>query len=521
MAIGIGHGKEAVPTVIGNHDFTATMVGDAGATPKLCLGWLVKSTTDDVIESDGYLSHGGTDGVSQFCQDVAVEDGVDPSIVRVALTNTNGGATTQDMIRLRRASNTSDVTNNDCALRFVSFPSAGTVRLNVRIAPPAGYYLVFLLIGGSDFTCLLDCFNQVISSGTPVDRTGLGVPADAALVYFWDRTVGADATDGGLHAGFWSASAHSGKAAHHGTFDRAASPPANQAEVRDDSNAIDIDGVSERRATLSQLPTGYRVTIPGGSPSYANQKCVVAMNFNKKRVAWAGVFQTPTALGAYSWKDPHLRPELAIAFLTRRPNVNAGDGAGSADSSVQGFAVWTADRSSALVVSQDDVVPTVAKMHGAARFVSIPREDGQLTGNPTTPAADDAVLADATQAAEGFDFTFTRTSSIARMVPMLVIGNEQTLVPTPALLGVATPAVTARQNQLPTPAPLLLRAPVPFIGQIRPTPAQLGIAAPSVTLDLPLPAMPGFEDAPPPPLADFAGEAMLGLLPRGRAWGRS
>ena len=517
MAIGIGHGKTPVNTVIGNQVFSATMVGDVGATPKLVLAFLVRGTTNDVVEADGYLTWGASDGVQVFCEDVAVEDAVATSIGRRGLlANT---ATSVDIIRTRTAANTADTSNVQCALRFVSF-SASSVTLNVRIAPPAGYFLVFVLIGGSDFTALVDNFTTTVNVGTPLDRTGLGVPAEAAILCATRLSIGATTGGIGPTIGFWSASAHSLLAALSSDFRTGQNPPAVEQEVRSDVNAVGITGATEHGCTLSQIATGYRVTAQLGQP-FVNQKCIIAMSFSKKLVAWTGFLDTPTALGGYSWKSPHLRPKLALAALTRRPNVNTGDGAGSADSSVAGFGVWTSALESALAISQENgTSPTVSKMHQAGRFLSIPRTDGQLIGDPTTPNPEDAILGSATEGAEGLEFTFTRTSSVARKIPMLVLGDEQTLVPTPALVGLLEPSVNLLQLQLPSPVLIPLVEPPPFLGFIRPTPVAIGVLALPVALDLPEPATPGFEDGPPPPFAEFYGTLLLDLLPRGLAWTR-
>jgi hypothetical protein len=403
-------------------------------------------------------------------------------------------------------------------LRWVSF-SAETVTLNVITPPPAGYYLVFVLLGGSDFAALVDNFTTNVNVGTPLDRTGLGVPAEAAILCVPRVNIGIQTGAAGFSTGFWAASPHSGMAAISGDLRNGQNPPAVEQEARDDRNALGITGASQMGATLSQIPTGYRVTAVG--TTLTNQKSVVAMSFGGKRVAWAGFLQTPTALGSYSWRAPHLRPDLVISALTRRANLNAGDGAGADDSSVQGFGIWTSGAESALAISQQDAVsPTVAKMHVAGRFLSVPRSDGQLTGNPTTPDAADAILASAVEAAEGLDLTFTRTSATPRFLPTLVIGDEQTIVPAAVALGLAGPAANLLQFQNPAPSLVPLAAPDPFVGFIRPAPAGLGLLAPAVALDLPLPAMPGVEPTPPPPLGDFYGRALLDLVPRGLGWAR-
>lgn len=517
MAIGIGHGKTAVNTSAGNQVFSATMVGDPGATPKLLLAWLVRSETDDVVQADGYLSHGVTDGSRTFCDDCSTEDGVASSSSRRALTN--GAATLTSIIRTRRASNTADVTNSDVQLRFVSFGS-GQVTLNVTVPPPAGYYLIFVLIGGSDFTCILDDSIGTVNVGAHLDRTGLGVPAEAAIVYLPRRNIGAAVGAASVNVGFWSASAHAGRAFFSSSWPNGENPPAPQECVRNDANGGSIDGSGDMLCTLSQHAQGFTITN-SGSTSIGNEKFVVAMSFAKKRVAWVGFLETPTELGAYAWEEPRVRPDLALALLNRRQTLNDGDGSGSADSGVAGWGVWSTSTECALAISlENGTSPTVAKMHVASRFLSIPRTNGQLTGDPSDPQPGDAILATATEGARGLDFFFTRTSSDARQIPMLVIGDEQTLTPNPVAIGVAEPSVGVLQFQTPSPVLINVSEPNPFLGFIRPTPVVIGLSLPTVALDLPLPATPGIEASPPPPLADYYAQALFDLLPRGLAWTR-
>lgn len=92
--------------------------------------------------------------------------------------------------------------------------------------------------------------------------------------------------------------------------------------------------------------------------------------------------------------------------------------------------------------------------------------------------------------------------------------------PDPVALGVAAPSPLVSTLIPVDPVELELVAPDPFLGFIKPTPVGLGLVAPPVVLDLPLPAMPGVEPTPPPPLGQYYARALLDLLPRGLAWTR-
>jgi uncharacterized protein YmfQ (DUF2313 family) len=511
VGVSIGHGRQAINLVGGNQAFSASMDGE---TPKLVLFWLVPCTADGTPVDDAYVSRGACDGTRFACQDFAAEHGVVPTVGRRAFTGGNVGVSAA-VARLRRMDVTSDVTNNSLRLDFVSF-SAETVTLNV-ITPPAGAYLLeYVLIGGSDFSAFVDVFTNNLS--TPQDRTGLGVPAEAAVVWYLRHGTGTTSGTATLHEGYWSASAHSSRAAVGSDFGHNDTPSASEMEVRDDVAGVSVHSGARWRVTLAQIATGYRITSLDGDSSSLH-KVVVAMSFNKTRVAWAGVMPTATSHGAHVFATPRLRPDLVLGIGTRRATANAGDDAFEADSAVVAPAVWTPSAQFSLAASaQNGANPSVAKASVASRFLTIPQVDGTLTGDPTTPQAGDAILATAAEHAQGLTLTYTRTSSVPRLVPMLVIGDEQTLAPDPVQLGTSGPAATVKQLQLPGAVALGLNVPSPFIGIVRPLPVQLGLVVPepSLLLELPPPAPPKVRG----PLADFYLSALWDLLPRGHAWNR-
>lgn len=510
MSIAYALGRTALNTSTGNQDFSASL---GGITPKFAAFRLVRITSDDTPAAPAYYCRGFTDGVTSGCADIAAENGVTTSVGRKAIQG--GAATTVDVVRTRRASNTADVSNVDCALRWVSF-AADKVTLNVRIAPAGAYLLEFLLIGGTDFTAIVDQFTTSLGAGGSTDRTGLGVPADAALLLHDENNGGnGTAVSCSIVEGYWAATPHSGPAMSGADFGALDNPSVSTADVRDDASKATLVNVNLGRVTLSQIATGYRFS---SIDSHNNQVVVAAFNFNKKAVAWVGNLPTATSpAGAQHFTTPRIRPELAICTFSRMqtPNGRASGG----DASVHGGGTWTAGAQfGAAVSSKHGVSPTVAKAHWASRFLSIPQEDGTLTSGGS-PAAGDAIKATASDEQQGLQLSYSGTSTLARLVPLLVIGPEFVLAPTPADLHLNAPAVVRLQTrtETPTPAAVALNLPAPLrFAAKQPQPVALPLALPAATLFAPPvlnpPAVPDFQPA--------YLDGILKLLPQGLAWPR-
>lgn len=509
MVVAIGRGRVALNTGTGNQALTATM---AGVTPKLALFRLTRATAVDSLISDSYYMRAGTDGVTSFVFDFAEEDGVNPTVGRMGTLAGAAGST--NCGRLRRIDNTGDTTNQDFAFDFVSF-TAETVTINITNAPAGAFLLEYVLIGGDDFTVLVDTFTTTINVGTPLDRTGLGVPCEAALLFNTRTATGIIATAAAFTEGYWASSSHSSRGVLSSDFGAADNPATSEMTIRDDCNVCGLVGSGLARGIMSQLSTGYRITA---TETIQNRTVVVAMAFNKKRVAWAGLMQTGTTLTTETWKDAHIRPDLVLASFSRMPTKNV-ELVDDADASVMGGASWTPSGNSAIgLSSQNDGNPSVAKSHAADRFLSIPQNDGTLTGSPTTPAAGDAILATAAEHAEGLDLTYTRTSSIARQVAVLLIGDEQTLVPSSLTVPLVLPAPTLKTARTPAPLTVPLVLPAPRLALIRPTPLTVALVLPAPILFSPQP-VPMLEL--PPDLGPLYHASMLDLLPRGLCWAKS
>lgn len=512
MALKFARGSAALRTTAGSQALSIDLDGE---TPKFVYFWLVRATTNDSVTADAYIAQGATDGARAFCEDAAYEDAVASSVGRRGLVV--GPATTTDVIRTRRADNTADVSNNQTRFRYVSF-AADTINIDVLTSQSA-YVVHYWAGGGSDLTAFLDDFTTNVNDGATLDRTGLGVPADAAILVIPRLSIGVTAAGIGLNVGFWAAMPHSGPVAISSLWGQSQNPPAVEQEIRDDVSALGITGSSHAGCFLTQLSNGYRVHATLGQ-TLVNQKVVLALNFNSKAIAWAGVLETPTALGDYLWTDPQITPLVGFFAFSRRPSVNTGDGSGDDDSGVQGFGAWDpAGASAAACSQQNNVSATVTKMHTAGRLLSIPRNDGTLTGSASSPAAADAILADAVQATGGLLFSFTRTSATPRMVPALIIGDEFVVAPDPVELELEVAAPSLVQYQFPDPVELPLAVPNPNLGLIRPDPVELELVVPEPMLQLPLP--PIVEEPPRAPLAAAYGQGLLDLLPRGLAWTRA
>lgn len=508
--MGIAHalGRTALNTVTGNQDFSASL---GGLTPKAAVFRLVRVTAADTPGAPAYYVRGITDGVNSGCVDIGAEDAQTTSKGRTGIIA--GAAATTDVVRTRRASNTSDVTNVDCALRFVSF-AADKVTLNIRIAPPAGYLLEFWLLAGTDLTPLVDSFSVSLGAAGTSDRTGLGVPCDAALL-FHDTTNGGVgiATACEMSEGYFAAPPHSSKAAQAVDFGAGDNPTVSRGDARDDCSKAVANAVSSGRLVVSQLPTGYRVTA---LDTAANLVLVLALNFNGKALAWAGNMPTATVLSpAQSFSTPRIRPDVALCTFSRRSTLN-GQSTGGDSSCFGGGTMVGGTMFAAAVSSKHGVSPSIAKASCGSRFLHIPQEDGTLTAGGS-PAAGDAVKATAAAIAQGLALTYSGASSTAREVSLLVIGPEFVLAPDPVLLPLNRPAPTVvlafAQRPSPTPIPLVLPAPQ-VIAPRRPSAVVLPLVLPAPTIGQRVTA----PQVIPPDLGPLYAEAMPALLPRGLAW---
>lgn len=509
MGIAYSVSRHAVNIAAGNQAFTGSL---GGLSPKLVLLRWVRATADDTPVGPAYYCRGMTDGVTSGCTDVAAEDAVASSVGRMAIIG--GAAASVDCARFRRATNTSDTTNLECALRWVSF-TANTVTLNVRIAPPVGYLLEVTMIGGSDFTGFVDDSTLSIAAAGTSDRTGMGVPLDAAVILSNGLSTGAVTTGASIFEGYFAASPHSGRAWAGSNFGAANNPASVDGDARDDCNKATLStGVG--RITLSQLPTGFRITAVD---AVSNRLLVACMAFNGKALAWAGLVSTAVVLSPpQSLSAPRIRPELAIAAFSRRTAANGKSVAG--DSSVHGGGTWTpAAQFGASVSSKHGVTPTVAKVSVGQRFIHIAQEDGTLA-SAGSPAAGDALKATADDEAQGLTLTYAGTSNAARLVPMLLIGPEFVIAPDPVVMPLVVPTPTVRLEARQQPSPVAMALVVPSATVVlpeRPSPVALMLAVPT-----PVVVAPPVVIVPPelPPLTPLYQEACTALMPRGLAWPR-
>lgn len=511
----IGVGRQAISGSAGNQVFSASMNGD---TPVAAIFWLVKATAADTVAADNYLAFGMTDGALAFCRDTAVEDAAAPSIGRRGF-QVPGTATVVNVIQFRRPENTGDVTNRNPQLRFVSF-AAEQVTLEVVVAGASGdYHLCYALLGGDDLTAILEDSSTAISVGSSLDFTGLGVPADAAIVCLEQPSSGGATEAPSPAIGFWAATAHSGRVAVAANWRHNDTPQQAELEIRDDCNGSSVFS-SHQNAHLEQIATGFRMHDGSLGAGVTGRKVVLALNFGGRMKAWAGLMRTSTALGTAAFEDPHLKAAGAIVLATRRQSANVGAGdVDDEDASSFSLGFWKPGGGHAGAGITRPTNPSLSKNAVTDRLLALLNgSDGSLDGSPTTPAADDAVLAEATQIQQGLEFDYVRTSSDERLVAMLVFGDEQTLVPDPVELPFVVPAVSVRQTQDPDPVELPLEVPAPFIGLLRPDPVELEIIAATPALLLPQPPMPA--DPPRPPFAEFYCRALPDLLPRGLAWTR-
>jgi hypothetical protein len=421
----VGIGRTDINETTGDQTFSASMEGH---TPKAALFWVTQSASNDTIVDDNYVDFGMTDGVNAaFTGTWAVNDAVSPSS---GGRYSNFGTTVTSINLALTSRNPFDGTNLVPRLRFVSFGTERVV-LNVGITTRgAGYFLNYALLGGDSFTAFMDHDTATINRGASTDRTGLGVPAEAAIVVMNGMGSGFSSANAiSVPMGFWGAKANSERCSIAGNWGGGDTIQEAQQAIRNDVNGHTL-GASQA-VYLEQIARGVRVVNNSASVNVTLARFTLMMSFAGTREAWAGLLETPTTLGSYSWPDPGLSPDFAFSVLTRRlvANLNTGDGdVDDEDASTMGFAGWTPDDEFAVAGISRPTNPSLSKMHSANRFISIPNgSDGSLSGSATTPASDDAILATATGIGTGLAFDFTRTSSDSRLQLMLVIGSPSGL----------------------------------------------------------------------------------------------
>lgn len=332
----------SLPSSTGN--FTVSIPGSPGWTPKACIVQFVKAGTDAAICT------GFSDGSNErACMGFAKDN--------QATTDANRMHRNDAVLYVKNSFSGSVVLEVSAVTGTGVGPTTDGWVFNMVSNPPSIHSVNILVtfLGGADLNAVVGSFTTAVVDGNTVDvDTGQDDP-DIVLFMGNNRNVNAGAND--IQNGHLGASVNGGSilSAAVGSYNQGgASTSAVITNVRDNAALVPFQTIHGLVTAFGDSPASFTFETTDGS-SNLRDASYLSLKLNGGD-AWVGIVDTPTS-GASDWSitGPGFLPVVALGMFTR--NTALGD-RNSGSLPVCPFAADANGAKSFCLMSQDNVGTT-------------------------------------------------------------------------------------------------------------------------------------------------------------------
>lgn len=389
-------------------DFTITLAGGPGLTPKAVIIELSGATTLDTIQATARLSVGIWDGTTARCLAVVAEDGAIGSV------NANSGYRVDTGSVIQMPTN-----SGNGALQVSATPvSFGVDSVTINVDVDAGAFRgVAKFFYGADLRANVVSLAGNASIGGTTATTAPGWKP--GFVFGW--SVGqafaalGSGTGGMFSHGFAVRNPSVLQACSSVIWENAAVTTTSSGCISRNNAIVELltSSVGTKAESawheLSFDATGFTITTRNAAVSF--EAMFLSLDL-AQTPCWAGV---PTLVasgaGAHSDTNPAMRPQ---AMFFSGAVVAAANTLGSTRGSLSVGMVTATESACTALLGQDNQTTSVAKsLISVTNFIDL----------PLTAATHDWIAAETALTRTGFDYNVSDTAAADRPTPMAVIGN--------------------------------------------------------------------------------------------------